>query len=863
MMRTSIWFQRWVYVATVLCVSLSAVQAKTIYVNGNGAADYKTIKAAVKAAKSGDTIVVEPGTYRGEESRNILLSGKTLTICSTDPDDPNVVAETIVDCYVDEAQKERDMVDGVEISGYRFIEMVPDTGAALTLKGLTVINTSDAFSGGVVECEAAELTAVNCTFADNSVEQWGGVVCCQDAEATFEGCSFVSNVSTKRRGGAVYAYDSAVSFTRCDFSANSGNAVWANDSSITLIQCAFESNVGEFGGAVYYSAASNVANNVVLVVDRCTFTGNSTQNTGGAIHVEGSAGTIAGCTFTENYAKVRGGAVCNRQASPTLSSCIFMGNTCTGAGGAVANYIRSAPIILNCTFVNNQATNGGAVTSVRDTHPTISHCILWNNTATNGADLYLAQDTYSHEPSRMTVEYSDLRQEAATVYTPSGTSLIWGRGNISSDPLFTQPAFDVYRLSADSPCIDAGDPEYSVDEDAVDLDGYRRLFGQTVDMGAFEYQGLSAVYRFWSAPLGRHFYTILGAERDKLIKNYPSVWQYENVAYWAFYGPTEPGLAPVYRFWSPVLESHIWTTNEDEKNKILKEYPDVYDYEGIVFYAYNPGQQPLSTVPVYRFWSDRLGHHFYTMNETERDKLINDYPETWTYEGIVWYVHPRAYQLQESDYVLQGGTDAVSYTMVLSAYVDGKEVSIDEPYVSLIPDKSQMEMSVGFSELTATINGMEVQTSGTDHVATIDPKGAAIPFTLSLQATFECTTLQGIFEVDSTTGIFADFSDAGQALTTEGCVYSYNGQVAFNNGTVGIDATAEALELNLESYGLFNGLDSLPDDIYVLMPSTFEWTRAGMKDLLVATEVDGRSVQLYVTSMSVATDGQWAGQIQE
>ena len=548
MMRTFFSFQRWMYVATVLCVSLGAVQAKTIYVDVDGTAEYTTIKSAVKASKSGDTIVVAPGTYSGQGSRNILLSGKVLTICGTDPDDPNVVAETVIDCYVDEAQKQRDMTDGVEINGYRFIEMVPNTGAELTLEGLTIVNTSDAFSGGVVECEAAKLTVADCTFADNSVEQWGGAVCCQDAEATFERCLFVSNVSTKRRGGAVYCDGSVLSFSRCEFSSNSGNALWTNESSVTLIECTFEENTGEFGGAIYCYAASEVAMNVEIVVDRCAFTANATQTSGGAIHLQGARGVIAGSTFTQNRATERGGAVHIQQASPILSSCIFMGNTSSGSGGAVANYIRSAPDILSCTFVNNQAAKGGAVTSVRDTDPLISHCILWNNTATNGANLYLAQDTYSHQPSKATVEYCDVNQGSVSVYAPSGTSLTWGDGNISLDPLFTQPARDIYRLSADSPCIDAGDPAYSVDEDAVDVDGFRRLFGDRVDMGAFEYQGLSAVYRFWSAPLGRHFYTILGAERDKLIKNYPSIWQYECVAYWAFYGPTEPGLTPLSSF---------------------------------------------------------------------------------------------------------------------------------------------------------------------------------------------------------------------------------------------------------------------------------------------------------------------------
>jgi hypothetical protein len=65
----------------------------------------------------------------------------------------------------------------------------------------------------------------------------------------------------------------------------------------------------------------------------------------------------------------------------------------------------------------------------------------------------------------------------------------------------------------------------------------------------------------------------------------------------------------------------------------------VWTYEGIAFYAYPEGQQPGDVEPVYRFWSPVLGTHFYTISETEKNKLVDNYPDVWTYEGIVWYAY--------------------------------------------------------------------------------------------------------------------------------------------------------------------------------------------------------------------------------
>jgi hypothetical protein len=154
--------------------------------------------------------------------------------------------------------------------------------------------------------------------------------------------------------------------------------------------------------------------------------------------------------------------------------------------------------------------------------------------------------------------------------------------------------------------------------------------------------GLAPVWRFWSPALGRHFYTIDEAERDKLLSEYAAVWTYEEVAYRAFSSADHADLAPVYRFWSGSLSAHFYTLDESERDKLLSNYPHVWTYEGVAFYACPPGRQPAGTMPVYRFWSGVLGAHFYTAGDAERFKLLSGYRDTWQYEGVAWYAWPPA-----------------------------------------------------------------------------------------------------------------------------------------------------------------------------------------------------------------------------
>jgi hypothetical protein len=106
----------------------------------------------------------------------------------------------------------------------------------------------------------------------------------------------------------------------------------------------------------------------------------------------------------------------------------------------------------------------------------------------------------------------------------------------------------------------------------------------------------------------------------------------------AMRGEFEVLYATVYRFWGPATNYHFYTISESERTTLINQYAYAWTYEGPAFKAcvtdYHPGLSP-----VYRFWSPYTSAHFYTISEAERDMLIRDYSYFWTFEGIAYYAY--------------------------------------------------------------------------------------------------------------------------------------------------------------------------------------------------------------------------------
>lgn len=143
--------------------------------------------------------------------------------------------------------------------------------------------------------------------------------------------------------------------------------------------------------------------------------------------------------------------------------------------------------------------------------------------------------------------------------------------------------------------------------------------------------GRTAVYRFYNASTGAHFYITGTSERDYVIQNFPE-FKYENVAFYAF-KDSSSNKDPIFRFYNATSRAHFYAGDVATRDYVIAQLRE-FRYEGISWYAQRAAGNEAS--PIFRFYNARTGAHFYTISAEERDLVIKVNRE-FTYEGPVYF----------------------------------------------------------------------------------------------------------------------------------------------------------------------------------------------------------------------------------
>lgn len=234
-------------------------------------------------------------------------------------------------------------------------------------------------------------------------------------------------------------------------------------------RCFFIENYAMQGGALYVASNVSNTNNNECLIDRCGFFNNAAGqrgtavNEGGAIYLAG-AGTVVNCAVFNNE---NGGIYLANNEAKVINSTVTR-NTASGIDGG------------DNTPVYNTVIWGNSTLSSDNHRPAFNHCAYPEaNPGSRDADgnVYLAaknnEENGPHfsSPSLKTGFDTDFQLSDNNRYP------LWTWEPMEATPLVDMGNKGVYDIT---------------DYDNVDLNGDPRIQGNTIDIGAFEYQPVSS-----------------------------------------------------------------------------------------------------------------------------------------------------------------------------------------------------------------------------------------------------------------------------------------------------------------------------------------------------------------------------------
>ena len=313
-----------------------------------------------------------------------------------------------------------------------------------SIENALISNNTALIGGGVFTTGSFNTwTMSNSLISENTAAyQGGGIEFVDNASPTLINVTFDDNVANDKGGGALSIGTTTPVFENCTITNNSAPN-------------------GDGGGAFIFNEWNWFANQNLVgsypVFNNCFFEGNTSID-GAAVGYgkPGLWGPPDGATFYRN-------TIVNNQSS----------NYCGGI-----NINGGSSEIINCTIIDNP--NGNTVNGSGGVDVAFSGVARIINTIIRGNANFYGSEVLAYN-SAVFSSFSNIQNIGNQ-----------GTENIDADPLFYDPENLDFRLSPDSPCIDAGTSNmglFSID-DITDYDG------TAPDIGSVEGGVLPAVTGF-------------------------------------------------------------------------------------------------------------------------------------------------------------------------------------------------------------------------------------------------------------------------------------------------------------------------------------------------------------------------------
>ncbi len=221
---------------------------------GGGSPDnpLRTIQYALDQTSNGDTVMIHPGTYTGPGNYDLTPRGRDLHIRSIDPNDPHVIASTVIN-------------PAAAGRGFAFAD---GESAACILEGLK-ITAGLAGRGGAMRCDNSSPTIVRCAFIANTATLQGGAIYLYNSNASVRQ-SVIAHNTASTDGGGIESWYGSITLANCLIYGNTANSGQGggldvfNSPSSAIVNCTIADNQAFSGGAIYLWNSSAAVENCIL-----------------------------------------------------------------------------------------------------------------------------------------------------------------------------------------------------------------------------------------------------------------------------------------------------------------------------------------------------------------------------------------------------------------------------------------------------------------------------------------------------------------------------------------------------------------------------------------------------------------------
>lgn len=242
-------------------------------------------------------------------------------------------------------------------------------------------------------------------------------------------------------------------------------------SECSIINNGLEPTPTQNGGGIYCSSIDTVS------IEDCLISGNNAYQ-GAGIYATVDV-NIIGCQITNNAAESLGGGLfLHANAAPFVSRVINCSISQNSSGWqASAVFCTSTMLTFNNTIVSDNS--GGPAIRVDGDTPDLTYCDFYNNSGGNYGSTMIP-------PGFGDLIQTNANGDSCDIYN-----------NIFLDPLFTDPQNGDFHLTAQSPCIDAGDPLSPLDPDSTIADIGAFYFDQSVGIADIETETIPTAFNFY------------------------------------------------------------------------------------------------------------------------------------------------------------------------------------------------------------------------------------------------------------------------------------------------------------------------------------------------------------------------------